>query len=304
MNNDTTKIISPLGLALHNARLKASLSVEQVAKLLNLNESAVKELEDDVSALIESGKYVPIYLRGYLANYAKVVALKSLDEFVEYQQLSKNQACHASIRATASMAPAAKKRLIPLWLLVLLLLIAILATVLVKQSGFFAAAESAAPAESSKGVENKPFNPIDQNEQNDQTLPELEQSTELEAVEQISPEAVIESAVDESSSADEIISADTSVAVEKNEPIAEPPTAVAESLDLSFSADCWTVIFDATGKRLAFGLYKNNDTLSLEGIAPFKMKLGAPSAVDIKYQDKIIERAFTAGQALEFYIPA
>lgn len=299
MNNDTAKIITPLGLALHNARLKASLSVEQVAKLLNLNESAVRELEGDISVLIESRQYAPIYLRGYLANYAKLVALKSIDEFIEYQQLSKPQARDSSIRATASMLPAGKKRLIPLWLLVVLVLIAILAAVFAQQSGFFFAKESATTvtAESSEDAENKPFNPVVIDKE---TLPELKET----AVDEIIIEPVIQNTIDPASSADQINTEDKSAALENKEPLETSPKAIAASLYLSFSGDCWTEIYDATGKRLAFGLYAKDDSLSIEGIAPFEMKLGDPSVVAIKYQDKIIERAFTAGQAMQFYIPA
>ena len=305
MNNDTAKIITPLGLALHNARLKASLSVEQVAKLLNLNESAVRELEGDISVLIESRQYAPIYLRGYLANYAKLVALKSVDEFIEYQQLSKPQARDSSIRATASMLPAGKKRLIPLRVLVVLVLIAILAAMFAQQSGFFFAKESATTvtAESSEHAENKPFNPVVIDKE---TLPELKETTLLKgtAVDEIIIEPVIQNTIDPASSAGQINTEDKSAALENKEPLETSPKAIAASLYLSFSGDCWTEIYDATGKRLAFGLYAKDDSLSIEGIAPFEMKLGDPSVVAIKYQDKIIERAFTAGQAMQFYIPA
>jgi len=310
MNNDTANIITPLGLALHNARLKASLSVEQVAKLLNLKESAVRELEGEISVLIESGQYAPIYLRGYLANYAKLVALKSIDEFVEYQQLCNPGAQDKSIRATASTLPVVKKKLIPLWLLVVLLLIATLAVVLAKQSGFFVALEPATEvtAESSEHVENKPFNPVVINKE---SLPELKETSAVEAVDEAIDEGigegiepVVPSKVDQSSDADKINSEDKSAKLEQNEQLEPQQTAIAESLKLSFSGDCWTEIHDATGKRLAYGLYGANDILSLEGSAPFKIKLGDPSVVAIKYQDKIIDRAVTAGQAMQFYIPA
>jgi len=310
MNNDTPNIITPLGLALHNARLKASLSVEQVAKLLNLKESAVRELEGEISVLIESGQYAPIYLRGYLANYAKLVSLKSIDEFVEYQQLSNPKVQDRIIRATASTLPAGKKRLIPRWFLVFLLLIALLAVVLAKQFDFFSAAEPAAKvtAESSEHVENKPFNPVVLNKE---SVPELKETSALEALDEAIDEGidegiepVISSKVDQSSSADKINSEDKSAVLESNEPLAQPQTALVESLQLSFSGDCWTEISDATGKRLAYGLYGADDILSLEGSAPFKIKLGDPSVAAIKYQDKIIDRAVTAGQAMQFYIPA
>lgn len=306
MTNDTAKIITPLGLALHNARLKASLSVEQVAKLLNLNESAVRELEGDISVLIENRQYAPIYLRGYLVNYAKLVALKSIDEFAEYQQLSKPQARDSSIRATASMLPVGKKRLIPLWFLVFLLLIAILAAVFAKQFGLFFSDESAikVTTDSSEHVENKPFNPVSISTE---TAPELKQAKSGDALdERISEvmDAAIPSTIDQTSNADIIKSEDKSAGLESNEPLVQPQTAQAESLQLSFTGDCWTEVSDATGKRLAYGLYGASNILKLDGMAPFKIKLGDPSAVAIKYQDKRIDRDFTAGQAMEFYIPA
>ncbi|ABM03003.1 conserved hypothetical protein [Psychromonas ingrahamii 37] len=374
MNNDTPQIVTPLGLALHNARLKASLSVEQVANLLNLKESVVRELEDDISALIESGKYAPIYLRGYLANYAKLVALKSLNEFVEYQQFSKHQARDTSLRATASMAPAGKKRLIPRWLLLALLLVAILAIVFAKQPDLFFAGEAATKvsAESSENIENKPFNPVAINNEGspaltettvgaavDETISEAVVDTTIgeavvdttvseaavdetigeavvdttvseavvdttvseavvgtivskavvdttiseAAVDKNINETVIESTVNQTSSANKINTENISVKLENNEQLESPPTAISESLYLSFSADCWTEIVDATGERLAFGLYKQDDILSIDGIAPFEIKLGAPSAVVVKYQGKRIEPDFTAGQTLQFSIP-
>jgi len=318
MNNDAPNIITPLGLALHNARLKASLSVEQVAKLLNLKESAVRELEGDISDLIESGHYAPIYLRGYLANYAKLVALKSIDEFAEYQQLSKPESRDTPIRPTASMFPAGKKKIIPRWLLVFLLLIAILAVVFAKQFDFFSAAEPAAEAtaESSEHVENKPFNPV---ALNTETAPELKQEKSADALDEVIDQgideginegidevsdAAIPSKTDQSSNADIIKSEDKSAGLESTEPLVQPQTAQTESLQLSFTGDCWTEVSDATGKRLAYGLYGASNILKLDGMAPFKIKLGDPSAVAIKYQDKRIDRDFTAGQAMEFYIPA
>ncbi|MFT4835408.1 MAG: cytoskeleton protein RodZ [Psychromonas sp.] len=353
MNNDTDKIMTPLGLALHNARLKASLSVEQVANLLNLNESVVRKLESDVSVLIASGQYAPIYLRGYLANYAKLVALKSIDEFVEYQQLSKPQEPDSRIRATASMAPAGKKRLIPLWLLVFLLLIAILAAVLAKQSDFFIAGEPAAKvsAENSKFFSPDPAPKVTTESSElvaqDSALKVATESSELvaqdsalkvaiesselvaqdsalkvttessglvarqsvtdatavAAVDESISETVIDNTAFQTSSENKINTKDKSVAVENEEPLESPETALAESLYLTFSADCWTEIVDATGKRLAFNLYKKNDVLSIEGIAPFKVKLGAPNAVAVKYQGTIIARDFTAGQTMQFSIP-
>ncbi|PKF63466.1 hypothetical protein CW745_01050 [Psychromonas sp. psych-6C06] len=76
-----------------------------------------------------------------------------------------------------------------------------------------------------------------------------------------------------------------------------------EELYLSFMGDCWTEIFDATGKRIAFGLYKNGRVLMLKGTAPFQLKLGDPSVVEIQYHDQIIEGEFTPGRSAQFSVP-
>ncbi len=57
--------------------------------------------------------------------------------------------------------------------------------------------------------------------------------------------------------------------------------ATAPQLQLKFSADCWIDVRDATGKRLESGIKKAGQVLDLEGKAPFRVRLGAPSAVKI-----------------------
>lgn len=58
-------------------------------------------------------------------------------------------------------------------------------------------------------------------------------------------------------------------------------SATAPQLQLKFSADCWIDVRDATGKRLESGIKKAGQVLDLEGKAPFRVRLGAPSAVKI-----------------------
>ena len=59
MNNQEQTIIVPLGKALQDARLSASLTVEEVAEQLNLAVSTVRDLEDDLDNVIENKKYPP-----------------------------------------------------------------------------------------------------------------------------------------------------------------------------------------------------------------------------------------------------
>ena len=91
-----------LSKALQNARLQASLTLESVATQLNLGISTVGEIENDLVELITAQKIPTIYLRGYLVNYAKLVNLKNLNEFSEFQQLSSGQ--HKSKAAFSSQS--------------------------------------------------------------------------------------------------------------------------------------------------------------------------------------------------------
>lgn len=339
MNNQEKNTIEPLGKALQGARLSASLTVEEVAERLNLAVSTVLDIEDDLDKMIENQEYPSIYLRGYIANYAKLVALDKLDQFSEYRQLSESQNPPRNLRPAVNISPE-KKRLKRLLLLVVLI-VAFAFCFFIVQQVFFS--------------ESKPVLPDSE---------EIKQSNEKLAADIISSKAkVAASKVGNGAETTDILSADlqtgeTVVAQDKavknktaSEQVAvknivNSPTAEAEqqtallkssesaekteaitkeqvnaqkvlldkevaaenalataSLQLTFSADCWAEIFDAKGKRLAFNLYKKGSLLTVNGVAPFKLKLGDPSAVVIQYQNKIFEHEFEAGRTVRFSIP-
>lgn len=67
------------------------------------------------------------------------------------------------------------------------------------------------------------------------------------------------------------------------------PAAEANALVMNFTADCWLEVTDATGKKLFSGLQRKDANLNLSGQAPYKLKIGAPSAVQIQYQGKPVD---------------
>ena len=85
----TTEHKMTLGKALQEHRLAANFSVDEIALKLNLKTDVIEGIESDLQQLIEEKIYPLIYLRGYLANYSKVVHLGDLQSFPEYQQLSR-----------------------------------------------------------------------------------------------------------------------------------------------------------------------------------------------------------------------
>ena len=67
------------------------------------------------------------------------------------------------------------------------------------------------------------------------------------------------------------------------------PVADANALVMNFSADCWLEVTDATGKKLFSGLQRKGGNLNLAGQAPYKLKIGAPAAVQIEFQGKPVD---------------
>lgn len=77
--------------------------------------------------------------------------------------------------------------------------------------------------------------------------------------------------------------------VTDSEIIAVPqPEAVSVSQDLflQFNGDSWIVIKDATGKKLATGLKRAGQTLSLKGQPPYNLLLGNGRVVDVSIHGK------------------
>jgi cytoskeleton protein RodZ len=66
-------------------------------------------------------------------------------------------------------------------------------------------------------------------------------------------------------------------------------TPAAAALVMNFSADCWLEVSDATGKKLFSGLQRKGGNLNLSGQAPYKLKIGAPAAVQIQYLGKPVD---------------
>lgn len=340
-SNESPKIIVPLGHALKDARLAASFTIDEVADKLNLGARTVRDLEDNLENILDDEKYPIIYLRGYLANYAKLVGLSTLELFVEYQQLENENKQKASIKPANFIIPVTKKRskVFP----ILLLLIIIIGAAL-----YFLQSKTSTPQQVTPNVELS----IEKNtDQQSLTLPASNTESVIdvdssEADAPVTPSKATSSSqpttnisendsknleqkevlvADENLQVNADINNDSDQVVEKIEPSVDvmSPTAetvtphvleneaeietdtqeISTNLILAFNAECWTEVFDATGKRVAFGLYKNGRVLTLNGVAPFQLKLGDPSVVEIQYQDKIVAGEFTPGRSAQFSVP-
>lgn len=89
-----------------------------------------------------------------------------------------------------------------------------------------------------------------------------------------------------------------------------PPTSVTPAagdlrVRLDFSDASWTEIYDATGKRLMFGLGESGRSRTIFGTPPIRVTLGKASAVTVQVNDRPIVVPRQAGKdASKFVIAA
>lgn len=84
--------------------------------------------------------------------------------------------------------------------------------------------------------------------------------------------------------------ANTSVdAINASVPDSTNASTDSNSIAIQFKASCWLEVIDGTGKKLFSGQRASGDSLTLTGVAPYSLKIGAPAAVAIYYQSKRVD---------------
>jgi len=75
-------------------------------------------------------------------------------------------------------------------------------------------------------------------------------------------------------------------------------------IDLDFSQDCWIKITDASNEVLAIGMKKAGSVVTVSGMAPLQVTLGAPAAVSITYQGEALDISrYIIDNAARFSVP-
>ncbi|UIP27291.1 cytoskeleton protein RodZ [Photobacterium sp. TLY01] len=110
--------------------------------------------------------------------------------------------------------------------------------------------------------------------------------------------------------ADSVIDDDGNVLFdEANEALITDATSVAQEapapdLKLTFNGDCWIDIRDANGKQLDTGIKSSGDVVAIDGQAPFKIVLGAPSVVTMSFKGEPVDLSgYPAGRVARLKLP-
>jgi len=301
--NEDIEVVGP-GQLLSQAREKSGLTQEQVAEKLNFRLALVKEIEADQfdHSLPET------FNRGYLKNYAKLVNVSSEDVLASFETLNvaKQQGAEMQSFSRQTEKQAENNRL--MWVTYLILAGLVASTIIwwvqysdnmepiaatTESDVAIVSQEDATTVESEPNVEQQSLEVTKAN--NEEVGAEVDLT--LRTSEEIAESAVQDNNDDASDGAEKNVSTNEQLlAVEKENEFV--------SLEFTFSGDCWVNIYDATGERLAWGIKKGGYVMTISGKAPFKVTLGKPELVSLKYQENSVDLSkFSRGNIAKFELP-
>ncbi|KTH41986.1 cytoskeleton protein RodZ [Klebsiella aerogenes] len=286
------------GARLRNAREQLGLSQQAVAERLCLKVSTVRDIEEDKAP----ADLASTFLRGYIRSYARLVHIPE-------EELLPMMAKQAPMQSF-SLGKRRKKR--DGWLMSFTWLILF---VVIGLSGAWWWQDHKAQQEEITSMADQSTSDLNSSDSGSQSIP-LDTSSANNAPDTTAANAN-SAPVDTSTAPAPSAPAATPAPVDNNAvvapsqanvdtaaaaPAAPAPTsalptdqanaattASAQDLVMNFSADCWLEVSDATGKKLFSGLQRKGGNLNLSGQAPYKLKIGAPAAVQIQYLGKPVD---------------
>jgi cytoskeleton protein RodZ len=305
------------GVRLRNAREQLGLSQQAVAERLCLKVSTVRDIEEDKAP----ADLASTFLRGYIRSYAKLVHIPENELLPMMEKQAPVRAAKVAPMQTFSLGKRRKKR--DGWLMSFTWLVLFVVVGLTgawwwqnhkaQQEEITTMADQSSAELNQAGTDNAQNVPLNTNGAASSSEPQTA-ATETPATDAPAtgtapaPGATANTAAPQAQDQNTVVApSQANVDTAANAPAATQPadntaaslptnpagTATPEvdpnALVMNFNADCWLEVTDATGKKLFSGLQRKDGTLNLTGQAPYKLKIGAPAAVQIQYQGKPVD---------------
>ncbi|MGI8473368.1 cytoskeleton protein RodZ [Pectobacterium brasiliense] len=307
---DTTEAKLP-GERLREARERLGLTQQTIAERLCLKITTVRDIEDGTTP----ADLAPTFLRGYIRSYAKLVHLPEDELLPSVDKQAIPKTISVSPMQSFSLKKSRKKR--DGWLMTITWLVVLV--VLGLTGAWWWQNHQAQQAEINSMVDHASSMQV---QTEGQSVPLMDNSAPQETATPDSATAPASTPVDLSATGSETPSTPSSAA-SATAPSAAPstshanatqpqaagngllgagavapaagtvaetnPAPAAHALVMTFTADCWLEVTDASGKKLFSGMQRNGGTLNLDGQSPYKLKIGAPAAVQIQFQGKPVD---------------
>ncbi|HBV3038429.1 TPA: cytoskeleton protein RodZ [Klebsiella pneumoniae] len=276
------------GARLRHAREQLGLSQQAVAERLCLKVSTVRDIEDDKAP----ADLASTFLRGYIRSYARLVHIPENELLPMMAKQAPIRAAKVAPMQSFSLGKRRKKR--DGWLMSFTWLVLF---VVIGLSGAWWWQDHKAQQEEISTMADQSSAELNGGDANSQNVP-LDTSAPAAPTTSAPAQTPADNNAVVAPSQANVDTAGTTPAAPATTPASPLPTdqanvttpaASAQDLVMNFSADCWLEVSDATGKKLFSGLQRKGGNLNLSGQAPYKLKIGAPAAVQIQYLGKPVD---------------
>ncbi len=316
MNTEATQetnAAQTTGVRLRTAREQLGLSQQAVAERLCLKVSTVRDIEDDKAP----AELASTFLRGYIRSYARLVHIPEEELLPMMEKQAPVRAAKVAPMQSFSLGKRRKKRdgwLMSFTWLILFVVVGLtgawwwqnhkaqqeeISTMADQSSAELSAGNTAqsvplntgadTPSAPDAATQPAPVQEDPQSPPADATAQNAPQNAPADNSAVVSPsQAPIDNAQNTTTPAP-APGAGAAASLPTDQAGVTAPAADANALVMNFNADCWLEVTDATGKKLFSGMQRKDGNLNLAGQAPYKLKIGAPAAVQIQFQGKPVD---------------
>lgn len=285
-------IVAP-GLLLKEAREALGLTREDVSSRLRLRVEVLEQIEAD---LFDMGK-LATFTRGYYRSYAKMVNVPEIEVLNALDQLGKAKIEQHDMQSFSRKTKREKhdNRIMKLtWVIFAIIL------------GMSVLWWWQEQAQLESGNDAELISEVATAESMDSTIQktEIETAAPLDEAEMLDVDTNISELETSPEALEKEIVKKPETAAVSEEKVEDKIAIVSEDVVMTFKSDCWLQVQDASNNRLYSGVKKTNQTLKLTGKAPYKLVIGAPSAVTLTYKGKPVDlSAYPAGKVARLTLP-
>ena len=264
------------GARLRNAREQLGLSQQAVAERLCLKVSTVRDIEEDKAP----ADLASTFLRGYIRSYARLVHIPEEELLPGLEKQAPLRAAKVAPMQSFSLGKRRKKR--DGWLMTFTWLVLF---VVIGLSGAWWWQDHKAQQEEITTMADQSSAELNNNQS--QSVP-LDTSTTTDQAMATTPTSPVDTTATNTQTP--AVTAPAPAVDPQQNAVVPPSQANVDTAATPAPAATTTPdVTDATGKKLFSGMQRKDGNLNLTGQAPYKLKIGAPAAVQIQYQGKPVD---------------
>lgn len=277
--------LSRLGGELRAAREARHLALHKVAQEMHVSDDIIQQLEQDNYAALGA----PIFVRGHLRNYARLLGLPQDEVLAKYDQTSGRLAPPPLVtQRTDAMGRFGRRIGLPVFSIVVIAVLVVLAVVWwqhrTPSSGPPANLQSSAPASIASLPVTTSSAAFATARLKTSAGGELQAALPLKSSEAQASRSVVRTAV--AALAQHVMQKPTGNAhAPESYSMTEQGVAPAMLVHAKFSVHqaSWIEVYDAAGKRLYYNLAPAGDNLEINGAGPLQVFLGNAPGVSVEY---------------------